>query len=64
MFPFFGFRWKCQFNTAQDSMLEETTQTTEGYESPDDKGQEEGDMTSDGKIFISHSALRNKFWVC
>jgi hypothetical protein len=48
---------------AEDNMLEDSTQPTEGNHS-DDKMEEEGDMANDGKIFISHSALRNIFLVC
>jgi hypothetical protein len=49
------------FNMAEDNIVEESTEPTEGNESPDDREEEHGDMDDDGKIFINYSALRNRF---
>jgi hypothetical protein len=49
---------------AEDEMREESIEPTEGNQSPDDKEEEYADMDDDGKIFINHSTLRNKFRMC
>lgn len=51
------------FNMAEGDVMEQSTEPTEANRSPDDK-EEHSDMDDDGKIFVNHSALRNKFRAC
>jgi hypothetical protein len=51
-------------NMAEGDMMEKSAEPNEGNEYPDYKEEEHGDMDDYGKIFINHSALRNKFRVC
>jgi hypothetical protein len=49
---------------AEDDVTVKNTEPTEGNQSSDDKEEEHDDMDDDGKLFINHSALRNKFRAC